>query len=59
MVYTYMHCICIVYLFTSHREGGNGEGAGVESERRLEGQQFTKLGQKYQMTKCVSVCKLG
>jgi hypothetical protein len=29
-----------------HREGG-GEGR-VEPERRLEGQQFTKLGQKHQ-----------
>ncbi len=25
-----------------------GKGRGVESERRLEGQQFTKLGRKYQ-----------
>jgi hypothetical protein len=32
-----------VYLFTQ----GRGEG-GVEPERRLEGQQFTKIGRKYQ-----------
>jgi hypothetical protein len=38
-----------VYVYTvpiptySHREGGR-----FESERRLEGQQFTKLGRKYQ-----------
>jgi hypothetical protein len=25
-----------------------GKGGGIEQERRLEGQQFTKLGQKYQ-----------
>jgi hypothetical protein len=31
-----------VYVFTQ------GRGEGVEPERRLEGQQFTKLGQKYQ-----------
>ncbi len=31
-----------VYLFTQ------GRGGGVEPERRLEGQQFTKLGRKYQ-----------
>ena len=29
-----------VYVFTQ------GRGGGVEPERRLEGQQFTKLGQK-------------
>jgi hypothetical protein len=37
------HCIrvyCI--LIHTHREGGGGR----EPERRLEGQQFTKLGQK-------------
>ncbi len=34
-----------VYLFTQGRGGG---GEGVELERRLEGQQSTKLGQKYQ-----------
>ncbi len=33
-----------VYLFTQ----GRGEGESVEPERRLEGQQFTKLGRKYQ-----------
>ncbi len=35
----------------SHREGGGG----VEPERRLEGQQFTKLGRKYRtnMTDCI------
>ncbi len=34
---------CIqVYGTYPHREGG-----GIEPERRLEGQQFTKLGQKY------------
>ncbi len=33
-----------VYLFTQ----GRGPEGTVEPERRLEGQQFTKLGQKYQ-----------
>jgi hypothetical protein len=33
-----------VYLFTQ----GRGEGGRVETEWRLEGQQFTNLGQKYQ-----------
>jgi hypothetical protein len=33
-----------VYLFTQER----GEGLRVEPERRLEGQQFTKLGRIYQ-----------
>ncbi len=33
-----------VYLFTQ----GRGEGGRVEPERRLEGQQITKLGLKYQ-----------
>jgi hypothetical protein len=35
---------CIQYTY-SHREGGRG--GTVEPERRLEGQQFTKLGWKY------------
>ncbi len=38
-----------------HREGGEGEG--IEPEIRLERQQFTKLGRKYQhtnMTECIS-----
>jgi hypothetical protein len=35
---------CIQYTY-SHREGGRGT---VEPERRGEGQQFTKLGRKYQ-----------
>jgi hypothetical protein len=35
-------CTCIQYTY-SHREGGR-----IELERRLEGQQFTKLGRKYQ-----------
>jgi hypothetical protein len=41
-----IHCIYVyaVYLFTK----GQGEGERVEPERRLEGQQFTMLGQKYQ-----------
>jgi hypothetical protein len=41
------HCIrvyCIFYLFT---QGSGGRGR-VEPERRLDGQQFTKLGRKYQ-----------
>jgi hypothetical protein len=33
-----------VYLFTQ----GRGDGGRVEPERRLEGQQFTKLCRKYQ-----------
>jgi hypothetical protein len=36
------HCLYILYFW--HREGGGR----VESERRSEGQQFTKLGRKYQ-----------
>jgi hypothetical protein len=51
----YTRYLCIQYTWT-HREGGGGEGEGgggrgggrVESERRLEGQQFTKLDRKYQ-----------
>jgi hypothetical protein len=38
--YTLYKCIQYTY---SHRRGGR-----VEPERRLEGQQFTKLGRKYQ-----------
>jgi hypothetical protein len=44
-LYTYM------YLFTQGREGernSHREGRGREPERRLEGQQFTELGRKYQ-----------
>ncbi len=37
---------CILYT-SSHREGVEGWGR-VEPKRKLEGQQFTKLGQKYQ-----------
>jgi hypothetical protein len=40
--YTLYTCVQHTY---SHREG---EGGIVEPERRLEGQQFTKLGRKYQ-----------
>jgi hypothetical protein len=39
-----------VYLFTQ----GRGEGGEVEPERRLEGQQFTKLGRKTNMTEYIS-----
>jgi hypothetical protein len=39
------HCLYILNFDTG--KGGGGEG-GVEPERRLEGQQFTKLGRKYQ-----------
>ncbi len=36
---------CTQYEYTySHREGGGG----IEPERKLEGQQYTKLGRKYQ-----------
>jgi hypothetical protein len=42
--YTLYACIYTVYLFTQGRGGG---GRIVEPERRLEGQQFTKLGRKY------------
>jgi hypothetical protein len=35
-----------VYLFT--QRSGKGGGGTVEPERRGEGQQFTKLGRKYQ-----------
>ncbi len=42
-LYTYINYA--VYFFTQ----GRGEGGGrVEPERKLEGQQFTKLGRKYQ-----------
>ncbi len=37
------HCLFIMYFDTG--KGGRGR---VELERRLEGQQFTKLGRKYQ-----------
>ncbi len=40
------HCIHPLYLFTQGR--GWGVEGRVEPKRRLEGQQFTKLGQKYQ-----------
>ncbi len=39
-----VHCIC-VYRIIIH--AGKGGGGRVEPERRLEGQQFTKLGRKY------------
>jgi hypothetical protein len=39
-----------VYLFTQ----GRGEGGRDEPERRLEGQQFTDLGQKFEMNDCIS-----
>jgi hypothetical protein len=46
------HTIPIYALYTSTQytfsHGEGGEGGRVESERRLEGQQFTKLGRKYQ-----------
>ncbi len=43
----FTHCIC-VYSKLIHTGGGGGGGGGrVEPDRRLEGQQFTKLGQKY------------
>ena len=41
-----LHTVNILYTY-SHREGVEGWGR-VEPKRRLEGQQFTKLGQKYQ-----------
>jgi hypothetical protein len=41
-----LHTVYVLYTY-SHREGVEGRGR-VEPERRLEGQQFTKLGQKYQ-----------
>ncbi len=37
--------VYVVYLFTQRRGGRRGR---VDPERRLEGQQFTKLGRKYQ-----------
>jgi hypothetical protein len=36
------HCLYILYFYTV-----KGGGGTVESERRLEWQQVTKLGQKY------------
>jgi hypothetical protein len=41
-----LHTVNILYTY-SHREGVEGWGR-VEPKRRLESQQFTKLGQKYQ-----------
>jgi hypothetical protein len=39
-----------VYMYVLYFDTGKGDGGGgrVEPERRLEGQQFTKLGRKYQ-----------
>jgi hypothetical protein len=39
-----------VNLFTQ----GRGEGRRVEPERRLEEQEFTKLGENTNMTDCIS-----
>jgi hypothetical protein len=37
------------YLYKLYFDTGKGEGVGrVKPERRLEGQQFLKLGRKYQ-----------
>jgi hypothetical protein len=47
------HCICVYsiqYRTYSHREGRGR----VIPERRLEGQQFTKLGRNTNMTECIS-----
>ena len=44
------HCLYILYFDT-----GNGERGRDEPERRLEGQQFTKLGRKYQHGQIQSV----
>jgi hypothetical protein len=41
------HCICVQYTVLLSTQG-KGEGGRVEPERKLEGQQFTKLGRKYQ-----------
>ena len=41
-----LHTVYILYTY-SHREGVEG-WERVEPKRRLEGQQFTKLDQKYQ-----------
>jgi hypothetical protein len=43
-----------VYLFTD----GRGEGGRVKPERRGEGQQFTKLGQKNNMIDVSPVYKI-
>jgi hypothetical protein len=43
--YTLYRFVYRVYLVFTQRRGGGGR---VERERRLEGQQFTKLGRKYQ-----------
>jgi hypothetical protein len=39
--------LCLYILYVDFGKGGNGGGG--EPERRLEGQQFTKLGRKYQL----------
>ncbi len=44
-----------VYVYTVYLlKQGRGKRGRVESKRRLEGQQFTKLGRKYHMTDCIS-----
>ncbi len=40
------HCMTVRVYCTVYSD--RKEGRGVEPERRLEGQQFTKLGRKYQ-----------
>jgi hypothetical protein len=50
-VYVYTRTVRILNTY-SHREWGGGER--VEPERRLEGQQFTKVVENTNMTDCIS-----
>ncbi len=43
-----LYIICVYSIPIHTRKGGGGGGGRVETERRLEGQQFTELGRKYQ-----------
>jgi hypothetical protein len=48
--HTVQYCILYaVYFFTQ----GRGGGWRVAPERNLKGQQFTKMGRKYNMTDCI------
>jgi hypothetical protein len=50
----HLHTVYVYSIFIHTGKGKRGEGR-VEPERRLGGQQFTKLGRKYHdMTGCIS-----
>jgi hypothetical protein len=55
--YTLYTCIHTESYSLIHQRKGGREGGElnlVKPERRREGQQFTKLGRKYQLTDCIS-----